>query len=112
MPEAEELSTQVESYVLVGGGISQFRDILNIATEILGKPVRIGVPEYVGAANPIYSTAIGIIGYVLSKKQDLIEVENSACNVLEVESKSKGKNKFMVKLKGLLKGFSNEEVTK
>lgn len=110
--EAEELSTQVESYVLVGGGISQFRDILNIATEILGKPVRIGVPEYVGAANPIYSTAIGIIGYVLSKKLDLIEVENSACNVLEVEGKSKGKNKFMVKLKGLLKGFSNEEVTK
>lgn len=111
--EAEQLSSQVESYVLVGGGISQYRDILNIATEILGKPMRIGVPEYVGAANPIYSTAIGIIGYVLSKKLDLlIENENLQVDIVEEKSKGKGANKFIVKLKGLLKGFSNEEVKK
>ena len=111
--EAEELSNQVESYVLVGGGISQYRDILNVAEDILGKPIRIGVPEYVGAANPIYSTATGIIGYVLSKKLDLlIENENSQGDILEEKSIGKGENKFIVKLKGLLKGFSNEEVKK
>ncbi len=111
--EAEELSDQVESYVLVGGGISQYRDILNVAEDILGKPIRIGVPEYVGAANPIYSTATGIIGYVLSKKLDLlIENGNSQCDILEEKSIGKGENKFIVKLKGLLKGFSNEEVKK
>lgn len=108
--ETEELSTQIQSYVLVGGGISQYRDIIGISFEILGKPVRIGVPQYVGAANPIYSTAIGIIGYVLSKKQELIEVKKSEENVLE--SEIKGENKFIGKLKGLFKGFSNEEVTK
>ena len=111
--EAEELSNQVESYVLVGGGISQYRDILNVAEDILGKPIRIGVPEYVGAANPIYSTATGIIGYVLSKKLDLlIENENSQGDILEEKSIGKGENNFIVKLKGLLKGFSNEEVKK
>lgn len=111
--EAEELSNQVESYVLVGGGISQYRDILNVAEDILGKPIRIGVPEYVGAANPIYSTATGIIGYVLSKKLDLlIENGNSQGDILEKKSIGKGENKFIVKLKGLLKGFSNEEVKK
>ena len=75
--------------------------------------MRIGVPEYVGAANPIYSTAIGIIGYVLSKKLDLlIENENLQVDIVEEKSKGKGANKFIVKLKGLLKGFSNEEVKK
>ena len=110
--EAENLSTHIESYVVVGGGISQYRDIMSISKDILGKPVRIGVPEYVGAANPIYSTATGIIGYVLSKQQDLIETKNFEENTLEVNGKIKSENKLISKLKGFLKGFSNEEVIK
>ncbi len=112
--DEEELSTHVESFVLTGGGISQFRDIITVGREILGKPVRIGIPEYVGAANPIYSTAIGIIGDVLRKQQDLIEVEKLDSNISEVESKnrSKSENKIMTKLKGIIKSFSNEEVIK
>lgn len=110
----EGLRTQVESFVLVGGGISQFRDIVTLATDILGKPVRIGVPEYVGAANPVYSTVIGIICDVLKKKQDLIEEEKPDENTSEGKERKqiKNENKFMTKLKEILKVFSNEEVTK
>lgn len=112
--DKEELRTQVESFVLVGGGISQFRDIVTLATDILGKPVRIGVPEYVGAANPVYSTVIGIICDVLKKKQDLIEEEKPDENPSEGKERKQVNNesKFMTKLKGILKVFSNEEVTK
>lgn len=76
--EKEQLSDQIGNFVIVGGGISLFRDITTIASELLGKPVRIGVPNYVGAANPIYSTATGIIRDVLSKEQ-LFNNENSSC---------------------------------
>ena len=112
-----KLDTIVESFVLVGGGISQFRDIVTVTEDILKKPVRIGVPEYVGAANPIYSTAMGVIGYVLKREQGLMEeekkVEGYTSNGENINgSRSNSSNKFIVKIKEFFKGFSNEEVTK
>ena len=111
--EKEQLSNQIGSFVIVGGGISLFRDITAIASELLGKPVRIGVPNYVGAANPIYSTATGIIRDILSEKQ--IFNENSCKSHNEELSSRNNKNKenkFMTRVKGILKSFSNEEVIK
>ena len=113
--EKEQLSDQISSFVIVGGGISLFRDITAIASELLGKPVRIGVPNYVGAANPIYSTATGIIRYVLSKEQLFNKNENCCKSDNEELSSSNNRNKenkFMTRLKGILKSFSNEEVIK
>lgn len=113
--EKERLSDQIGSFVIVGGGISLFRDITTIASKLLGKPVRIGVPNYVGAANPIYSTATGIIRDVLSKKQ-LFSKNESCCKSDNEELSSSNnrnkENKIMTRLKGILKSFSNEEVIK
>jgi len=113
--EKEQLSDQIGSFVIVGGGISLFRDITTIASEILGKPVRIGVPNYVGAANPIYSTATGIIRDVLSKEEIFNKEKSSceSCNEKLSSSNNRSKeNKFITRLKGILKSFSNEEVIK
>ena len=113
--EKERLSDQIGSFVIVGGGISLFRDITTIASKLLGKPVRIGVPNYVGAANPIYSTATGIIRDVLSKEQ-LFSKNESCCKSDNEELSSSNnrnkENKIMTRLKGILKSFSNEEVIK
>ncbi len=111
--EKEQLSNQIGSFVIVGGGISLFRDITAIASELLGKPVRIGVPNYVGAANPIYSTATGIIRDILSKEQIF---DGNSCKSHNEELSSRNnknkENKFMTRVKGILKSFSNEEVIK
>jgi len=111
--EKEQLNNQIGSFVIVGGGISLFRDISVIASDLLGKPVRIGVPNYVGAANPIYSTATGIIRDVLKKEQDFIKDSILKDNV-EVNDDNNGKSEsnIITKLKGILKSFSNEEVIK
>ncbi|WP_346912703.1 cell division protein FtsA [Clostridium sp.] len=113
--EKEQLSDQIGNFVIVGGGISLFRDITTIASELLGKPVRIGVPNYVGAANPIYSTATGIIRDVLSKEQ-LFNNENSSCESsnenLSSSNNGNKENKVITRIKGILKSFSNEEVIK
>ena len=52
---------EISGVVIVGGGISLFRGTTELSKEILNKSVRIGSPEYVGAASPIYVTAVGIV---------------------------------------------------
>ncbi len=112
--EKGQLGNQIGSFVIVGGGISLFRDITAVASELLGKPVRIGVPNYVGAANPIYSTATGIIREVLKKQQAFNEnvTPYDDSNGESRYSSIKEENKIITKLKGFLKNFSNEEVIK
>ena len=52
---------EISGVVVVGGGISLFRGASELSKVILDKSVRIGSPEYVGAASPIYVTAVGIV---------------------------------------------------
>ena len=52
---------EVSSIVIVGGGLSFIRGIVEISRNVFEKPIRIGSPEYVGAASPIYSTAVGVV---------------------------------------------------
>ncbi len=52
---------KISSVIIVGGGISLFRGVCEISKSIFKKPVRIGAPEYVGAASPLYSTAVGVV---------------------------------------------------
>ncbi|MEG2412502.1 MAG: cell division protein FtsA [Clostridium sp.] len=113
--EKKHLNNEIESFVIVGGGISLFRDITVVSSELLGKPTRVGVPNYVGAANPIYSTATGIIRDVLKQQQNFNSDESLYDNInVEANGKKivKNTNKFIAKIKGILKGFSNEEVIK
>lgn len=52
---------QISNIVFVGGGISLIKGVTSFTKNILKKTVKIGSPEYVGAANPIYAVAVGIV---------------------------------------------------
>lgn len=98
----------ISSFVIVGGGAALFRDITVVAVEIFGKPVRVGSPSYVGAANPIYSTATGIIKEVVLRNKISNElVEKAETSALTTNSRHEGKEKitFSSKIKEFLAEF-------
>ena len=101
---------EISGVVIVGGGISLFRGTTELSKEVLNKSVRIGSPEYVGAASPIYVTAVGI---VLQSVNNL-KTSSSSCeesdehlydNHLRKKQNIKGKNKFASKIKGFFADF-------
>jgi len=51
----------IERVILVGGGITLFKGIKDVGEEILNKPVRIGLPDYIGAASPLFSNVVGVL---------------------------------------------------
>lgn len=51
----------VSDVVVVGGGLATFKGIGEVGTSILNKPVKVGIPQFIGAASPIYAVATGII---------------------------------------------------
>ncbi|MCM8710475.1 cell division protein FtsA [Clostridium sp. SYSU_GA19001] len=56
----------IAGIVIVGGGLSLFNGVCDLGRKIFERPVRIGAPEYVGASNPVYNTAVGIIKDVIN----------------------------------------------
>jgi cell division protein FtsA len=96
---------EIESFVIVGGGIALFRDINIVATEIFGKSTRVGSPSYVGAANPIYSTATGIIKEVIVMNKQNNETDKKIeVNTITV-NKNNNKMSFSTKIKEFLAEF-------
>jgi cell division protein FtsA len=92
----------INSFVIVGGGIALFRDITTVASSIFEKPTRVGSPSYVGAANPIYSTATGIIKQVVVSKRfdDEITEKIEGSDILtRTTHKSRDKIGFSTKIK-------------
>lgn len=51
---------EISNVVIVGGGIALIRGADELGSSIIGKNVRIGSPNYVGASNPMYAGAVGI----------------------------------------------------
>lgn len=101
---------EVSGVVIVGGGISLFRGATDVSKVILDKSVRIGSPEYVGAASPMYVTAVGIVVHAvnnlkvsnnLSEQSD----EHSYENKLSKNQNKKGKNGFASKVKEFFADF-------
>lgn len=72
----------INSIILLGGGISFYRKIVDLVTEIMEKPTKIGTPSYVGAANPIYTIAVGIIREQVLK----LDVNKNIENIEELKS--------------------------
>lgn len=101
---------EIVRVVLVGGGISEFNNICELGRTILNKQVRIGSPEFVGASNPIFNTAVGIIKdiyltYNLNdfKKTNQMEYENN--NKLNKNNKTNKNENVLSKIKGFLADF-------
>ncbi|MCE5313605.1 MAG: cell division protein FtsA [Armatimonadota bacterium] len=67
--------------VLTGGG-SQMPGTLELAENVLGMPVRLGLPRNVGGLNdtvqsPIFSTAVGLVLYAAKQHSDLRDEQKS-----------------------------------
>ena len=101
---------EISGVVIVGGGISLFRGVNELSKEILSKSVRIGSPEYVGAASPLYVTAVGIVkqavnnfktSNISSEESD----EHSYENKWSKNQNNKEKNGFASKIKGFFADF-------
>lgn len=84
-----EFMYEIDSIILGGGGIAEFNNISESCRKRLNKPVRIGAPDFVGASNPIFNTAIGIIKdvYSTSNFKNLSESDQMASEKVSKVSK-------------------------
>jgi cell division protein FtsA len=101
---------KISGIVIVGGGVSLFRGISDLSKEILDKPVRIGSPEYVGAASPIYVTAVGIVKQAVNSLKvgntsSEVSDDHSYENKWSKDQNKEGKNGFASKIKGFFADF-------
>ena len=80
--------------VVITGGVSLLRGITDLAELIFECPVRVAQPEYLGVKSPIYSTAVGIINYVVRNH-----------SVSRLSKRSEGKTKLLYTLWQRIKAF-------
>lgn len=78
-----------------------------MVSSILDKPCRIGIPSYVGAANPIYTTATGIIKELSLnlKVIENVEENNKLRNLNNKKETKNEKGTFSSKIKSFLSDF-------
>lgn len=62
--------------VITGGGLFNIKGIIDVAQDILGLPVRFGYPNFIGVANPVYSSSAGIALYMLKRRKTSNVVSN------------------------------------
>jgi cell division protein FtsA len=97
--------------VVTGGGLSFIKGSLEMASSVLGLPVRVGMPTYIGVASPIYSTGTGIVKYILSsRKSDIINKysgnDESKDNFVKLKKQTYEKSsKVNAKIKDFLADF-------
>jgi cell division protein FtsA len=63
------LNNLAAGIVITGGGLFNIKGILDVAQSCFEVPVRLGYPNYIGVANPIYSAAAGMAIYALKQKK-------------------------------------------
>lgn len=101
---------ELSGVVIVGGGISLFRGVIELSKCILDKPVRIGSPEYVGAASPIYVTSVGIVVQAVNniKINNSLSERSDELKMSKTQNKNQNKkenNKFASKVKDFFADF-------
>lgn len=64
------LNNLAAGIVITGGGLFNIKGILDVAQAYFEVPVRLGYPNYIGVANPIYSAATGMAIYALKQKKN------------------------------------------
>lgn len=101
---------EIVGIILVGGGISEFNNICEFGRTILNKPIRIGTPDFVGASNAIFSTAVGIIKDIYHssnfndfKNDNIMDDENN--KKLNKSNKTYKNENVITKIKGFLADF-------
>jgi cell division protein FtsA len=101
---------QIADVVLVGGGLSLINGVSAFAENLLKRTVKIGSPIFVGAANPIYAVAVGIVkdaSDIFKQSEmsnDFYEEENTS--IWEQKSKKRYENTgVLTKVKNFLADF-------
>jgi cell division protein FtsA len=101
---------QIADVVLVGGGLSLINGVSAFAENLLKRTVKIGSPIFVGAANPIYAVAVGIVkdaSDIFKQNEmsnDFYEEENTS--IWEQKSKKRYENTgVLTKVKNFLADF-------
>lgn len=93
---------KLSGIVIVGGGLALTKDIEEFSKEILQKPVRIGIPNYIGASSPLYASVVGIV-------KDVADVVKNKKNVFSNEKSTEKKSDEWIheKDENLKKGENN-----
>lgn len=110
--KCSDLYEKVSGIVLVGGGLALIKGIEGFSKYILEKPIRVGTPEYIGAASPLYASAVGIVKDVADSIKDkgfMTEVkkesENSNREWTEERDKKDNNSGFVSKIKEFFTDF-------
>lgn len=110
--KCSDLYEKVSGIVLVGGGLALIKGIEGFSKHILEKPIRVGTPEYIGAASPLYASAVGIVKDVADSIKDkgfMTEVkkesENSNREWTEELDKKDNNSGFVSKIKEFFTDF-------
>jgi len=70
------LYQEIDSVILIGGGIATIKNIEEFSKNILSKNVRIGIPKYTGSTSPIFALSVGIVEDSLNTAKDYnIQIE-------------------------------------
>lgn len=78
--ESNQMEGLSAGVVLTGGGLFNIKGILDVAQNYFEVPIRLGYPNYIGVANPIYSAAAGIAMYTLKNKKTSSIINKSIHN--------------------------------
>ncbi|MEY8762202.1 MULTISPECIES: cell division protein FtsA [Clostridium] len=114
-----EYYDELSGIVIVGGGMALINGIEEFGKDVLGKLVRVGIPKYIGAASPLYVTAVGIVkdvsnsiklknipGVNPSKNNNLPDYKNIIEDENEKEMESENKtNGFISRIKDFFTDF-------
>lgn len=108
--DKEELNELFSSVIIIGGGITYFKDVKELCESILGKPSRIGIPDFVGVASPIYANAVGIVNDIYLSNKPVMKVEKEVKIESQVidnkkENNNSKENSFVSKLKKFFTDF-------
>lgn len=98
-------SEALQSSVVLTGGVSLMEGLPDIAENIIGTPVRVGEPQLVGVQSPIYTTAVGIIYYVIN---NIIVAGSSVKDRKDASAKKKKGDGFFSRLWKQISDWFNE----
>lgn len=109
--ESGEIDNLSAGVVLTGGGLFNIKGMIDYASEYLDMPVRFGYPNYIGVANPIYSTSAGLALYALKQKRASKVISKASQDVNSYEEEDddykpkKTSNDFIEKVKSFFADF-------
>lgn len=92
--EINHILEEIECAVIVGGGITQFKGIIEKCEKALDRPVRIGVPNYIGGASTMFANVIGVLVNIFETmpKEEGQGLEEELFDFSKEEKEEKEKN--------------------